>query len=308
MKTNSLRGSAQLLGAALIWGLAFVAQSVGMEYMGPFTFNCIRSLLGVLALAPVIAMMDRRAGRARSFWGTCDAAARRTLVKGGVACGLALAVGCTLQQYGIRSTTVAKAGFITALYIVFVPLLGLALGRRAGWHLWLSVLLATGGMYLLCMKGRFALQRGDVLLLLSACCFAVHIVIVDHVSSQVEDCVRLSALQFLVCGLVCLLPMLLWDRPAPSAVLAGWLPTVYAGVFSCGGAYTLQVLGQRDVPPALASLLLSMESVFSVLAGWLLLGQTLSVRELSGCALVFCAVLLAQAPVRRKALAGGGEE
>ena len=221
------------------------------------------------------------------------------LLAGGICCGLALFVASNLQQIGIQYTTVGKAGFITALYIVLVPVFGIFLKKRAGIRVWVSVALAVAGLYLLCITDRLALGKGDILVLLCAVVFAVHILVVDHFSAK-TDGVRMSCIQFLVCGLLSGVCMLLTEHPEMRLILQAWQPILYAGVFSCGVGYTLQIIGQKGTDPTVASLILSLESVVSVLAGWLLLGQRLSVRELGGCALMFAAILLAQLPERRQ--------
>lgn len=320
MKKTEWKSPALLFLTAVVWGVAFVAQSVGMDYVGPFTFNCIRCLIGAVVLVPCIWFLDgwkQRPGGAscgRESAGAQDSAScsRRSagaqdgasdgshaLLAGGICCGLALFVASNLQQIGIQYTTVGKAGFITALYIVMVPVFGIFLKKRAGIRVWVSVALAVAGLYLLCITDRLVLGKGDILVLLCAVVFAVHILIVDHFSAK-ADGVRMSCIQFLVCGLLSGVCMLLTEHPEMRLILQAWQPILYAGVFSCGVGYTLQIVGQKGTDPTVASLILSLESVVSVLAGWLLLGQRLSVRELGGCALMFAAILLAQLPERRQ--------
>lgn len=289
-----MRANLMLLTTALIWGVAFVAQSVGMDYIGAFTFNCVRSLIGGAVLLPCIWVLDRLDGRGKPGPGE----KKKWPVIGGVCCGLILGVASSFQQFGIVYTTVGKAGFITALYIVIVPLLGMLLGRRVGGRIWLAVGLAVGGMYLLCITESFSIGFGDLLVLISALCFSVHILVIDHFSPG-ADGVRMSCIQFFTAGALCAVPMLLFETPSLAAILAAWQPVLYAGVMSCGVAYTLQVVAQKHTDPTVASLLLSLESVIAVLAGWILLGQTLSARELAGCVLSFCAIILAQLPERR---------
>ncbi|MEE0202528.1 MAG: DMT family transporter [Lachnospiraceae bacterium] len=320
MKKTEWKSPALLFLTAVVWGVAFVAQSVGMDYVGPFTFNCIRCLIGAVVLVPCIWFLDgwkqRPAGAScgRESAGAQDSAScsRRSagaqdgasdgshaLLAGGICCGLALFVASNLQQIGIQYTTVGKAGFITALYIVMVPVFGIFLKKRAGIRVWVSVALAVAGLYLLCITDRLALGKGDILVLLCAVVFAVHILVVDHFSAK-ADGVRMSCIQFLVCGLLSGVCMLIMEHPEMPLILQAWQPILYAGVFSCGVGYTLQIVGQKGTDPTVASLILSLESVVSVLAGWLLLGQRLSVRELGGCALMFAAILLAQLPERRQ--------
>ena len=301
---NHMKNNAMLLLTALIWGCAFVAQSVGMDYVGPFTFNAVRSLIGAVVLLPVIALMDRLEGKDKKK--AVKKGDTRTLILGGVCCGIALGVASSLQQIGIQYTTVGKAGFITAMYIVIVPLMGVFVGRKVRPVIGLCVVIAVAGLYFLCMKGGFSLGGGDLLVLICAVAFSVHILVIDHFSPLVDG-VRMSAIQFLVAGLMCSVPMFLWEQPQPAVILSAWAPILYAGVLSCGVAYTLQILGQKGADPVVASLLLSLESVFSVLAGWVILGQALSARELFGCALMFGAIILAQLPERKPAEKPGME-
>lgn len=293
MKKSSFRSSLMLLLTAVIWGVAFVAQSAGMDYVGPFTFNAVRSIIGGFVLIPCIFILNRGKPARES-----TPQSQRDLLVGGVCCGIFLAVASTFQQFGIQYTSVGKAGFITALYILLVPLLGLLFGKRPGWRVWLAVGIAVVGMYLLCVTEGFSIAFGDLLVMVCALLFAVHILVIDYFSPR-ADGVKLSCIQFFTCGLLCAVGMLLFEHPMPAQILAAWMPILYAGVMSCGVAYTLQIIGQRDTDPTLASLILSLESVVSVLAGWALLHQSLSLRELSGCALVFCAIILAQLPDRR---------
>lgn len=292
---------------AFIWGSAFVAQSVGMDYLGPFTFNSIRSLMGGIVLIPVIFAM-RRIGRKRTGQeqtghtgsGTDGTAAEnRSLLIGGICCGVALAVGSSLQQIGLMYTSAGKAGFITALYILNVPVMSLALGKRAGIKVWLGVALAVVGMYFLCITDGFSIAKGDACVLLCAIAFSVHILVIDYFAPKVDG-VSLSCIQFFVCGILCAVPMLVSEQPQTGQILDAWLPLTYAGVLSCGVAYTLQVVAQKNTDPTVASLLLSLESVFSVITGWIVLGEHLSRREMFGCALVFTAVILAQLPSGRE--------
>lgn len=301
---NHMKNNAMLLLTALIWGCAFVAQSVGMDYVGPFTFNAVRSLIGAAVLLPVIALMDRLEGKDKKK--SEKKGDTRTLILGGVCCGIALGVASSLQQIGIQYTTVGKAGFITAMYIVIVPLMGVFVGRKVRPVIGLCVVIAVAGLYFLCMKGGFSLGGGDLMVMICAVAFSVHILVIDYFSPLVDG-MRMSAIQFLVAGLMCSVPMFLWEQPQPAVILSAWAPILYAGVLSCGVAYTLQILGQKGADPVVASLLLSLESVFSVLAGWVILGQALSARELFGCALMFGAIILAQLPERKPAEKPGME-
>lgn len=297
--SKTTRSNLLLLLASLIWGCAFVAQSVGLSYVGPFTFNGLRFLLGGFVLLPCIYIIDKQRGVRPSVWGTHDPKQRKTLLMGGLCCGIAMTLGSSLQQIGLAYTTVGKAGFITALYIIIVPVMGLFLRKRVSRLVWCSVGLATAGMYLLCITEGFSIGKGDLILLIGAFFFSIHILVIDHFAQRVDG-VRLSCLQFFVCGIVSLVPMFTLETPRITDVLAAWMPMLYAGLLSCGVAYTLQIIGQKHTSPTVASLILSLESVFAVLAGWILLGERLSARELAGCALVFFAIVLTQLPTPQK--------
>lgn len=305
MNRFTLRQSLLLLLTSMIWGAAFVAQSVGMDYIGPFTFNAARNLIGAAVLLPCIAFLKMGSG-AKPEPSHDTPEGKKTLFAGGIACGVLLFAASNLQQIGMQDTTVGKAGFVTAMYIVLVPAFGVFLKKRVGMKVWGAIALAVAGLYLLCMTGdSAALQKGDLLILCCAGVFSLHILTVDHYSPKVDG-VKMSCIQFFVCGVLSGICMLLFETPDISRILQAWAPILYAGVLSCGVAYTLQIVGQKGVNPAVASLILSMESVFSVIAGWLVLGQTLSGREMGGCALMFAAILLAQLPDRKKAGEGNG--
>ncbi len=290
MKQSRQAGSLMLLVAAVIWGSAFVAQSLGMDHVQPFTFQAVRSLLGALALLPVILLFDWRRKKKRG------AAARQPLwplVKGGLLCGAVLFVAINLQQFGLVDNTAGKAGFLTALYILIVPVYGLFLGHRPGALLWVSVVIAAVGLYLLSVTEAFTISRGDVLLILCAFAFALQIMLVDHFVGRVNG-MKLCTAQFLVCGLLSLLAMFMFEQPSARGILGAAGPLLYAGVLSSGVAYTLQILAQRTTPPAIASLLMSLEAVFAVITGMLVLGEVPSLREVLGSLLMFAAILLAQ--------------
>lgn len=292
-----LKNASMLILTAFIWGTAFVAQSVGMDFLEPFTFNGVRSLIGGIVLLPCIFLIRRinaRAGEPEREEGT-----RKDLIIGGILCGLLLFAASSLQQIGIVYTTAGKAGFITAFYIVIVPVLGVFLHKRIGWKVWTAVVMALAGLYFLCMTEKLAVGKGDLYIFLCALIFSVHILVIDHFSPRVDG-VKMSCIQFFTCGIVSLIPMFVWETPRVDNLLAGWVPLLYAGVLSCGVAYTLQVVGQKNVNPAIASLLLSLESCFSVLAGWLILGERLSTREFAGCILMLAAIILAQLPEGKK--------
>lgn len=292
---KSLRSSVLLTLTALIWGVAFVAQSEGMNYVGGFTFNACRFLVGGTVLIPCIFLLRKVNGGQDELSEEEKRRQLHTGLTGGMCCGLFLCVAASLQQFGVAYTTVGKAGFITALYIVIVPLLGLFMKKAVGMNIWVSVALATVGMYLLCITEGFSVGKGDFLVFLCAIAFSFHILVIDYFSPK-ADGVVISCVQFFTAGVLSSVMMLLFEKPTAAAVAAAWLPILYAGVMSCGVAYTLQVVAQKDLEPTIASLLMSLESVFSLLAGWVILGQKLSAKELFGCVLVFAAILLAQIP------------
>lgn len=300
-----IKNAVLLLLTATIWGVAFVAQSVGMDYVGPFTFNCVRSLIGGVVLLPCIWYFDRK--RVKTYGTVVIPGARRTLITGGVCCGLALCLASNFQQFGIQYTTVGKAGFITACYIIIVPILGLFFKKKCSPVIVGAVALSVAGLYLLCMTGGdLSVNQGDMLMLVCAVLFSFHIIIIDFFS-PVVDGVKMSCIQFFVCGVLSGIGMLIYETPDMGQILAAWAPVLYAGIMSCGVAYTLQIIGQKGMNPTVASLILSLESSISVLAGWVILGQRLTAKELSGCALMFGAIILAQLPVGRKAPAAAEE-
>ena len=220
-------------------------------------------------------------------------------ITGGILCGIFLCLASNFQQFGIKYTTVGKAGFITACYIVIVPVLGLFLKQKCGPFIWAAVVMAVIGLYLLCIKDGFSIGTGDILVMICALLFSIHILVIDHFSPMVDG-VKMSCIQFLVCGILSGIPALLLEKPAVSAILAAWQPILYAGILSCGVAYTLQIIGQKNMNPTVASLILSLESCISVLAGWLILKQQLSLREFAGCAVMFAAIILAQLPQKKE--------
>ncbi len=304
---QNVRKSCLLVLTALIWGIAFVAQTTGGDTVGAFSFNCIRSLIGGIVLIPVIHVLDTKTDKKPK-----TAAEKKTLLTGGIACGCVMFIASSFQQLGISlGTEAGKAGFLTACYILLVPILGLFLKKKCGWNIWIGVVLTLAGLYLLCMNGTtgFSLRFSDGLVIICAVCFSLHILLVDHFSPLVDG-VRLSSIQFIISGLIGLILTFFVDMhhslsgfyawlPALQSWNA-WIPILYAGVMSCGVGYTLQIIGQNGLNPTIASLLMSLESVFSVLAGWIILGQKLTPREILGCVIIFVAIVLAQIPVNAK--------
>ena len=334
-KIQTMKHSLLLLLTAFIWGVAFVAQSVGMDYVGPLTFNCVRSLLGGAVLIPCIWFLNQRKKPERKqetgsqqdlgisretelrqksginqeteFQQKLGEKQDKTLWKGGIACGILLCLATNFQQVGIAETTVGKAGFITAFYIVIVPVLGRFFHRKCGVTVWLGVFLALAGLYFLCMTGAesqtaaeqifpgLPVGRGDFLVFIGALLFSLHILVIDYFTERVDG-VKMSCIQFWVCGALSGIGMFAAEEPHISEILLAWQPILYAGALSCGVAYTLQIVGQKGMNPTVAALILSLESVISLLAGLVLLGQRPTGRETFGCVLMFAAIILAQIP------------
>jgi len=290
---HKLRGSLAILIATVIWGSAFIAQSVGMDYIGPFTFQTMRSVLAVPFLIIVVFLIERNPRKSLENW--LDPA----LWKAGLPCGIALFIAAGLQQMGIVHTSAGKAGFITAMYIVLVPILGIFLRKKPPFTAWISVGLAVAGLYLLSCVGVTQVNIGDLYLLGCALGYAVQITLVDRMGGAVDG-LRLNCVQSLFCGIFSGTVMMLTEDVVISNILACWIPLVYAGIFSLGIAFSLQIIGQKYLEPTPAALIMSLESVFAVLFGWLLLHERMSAAELWGCALVFAAVLLSQVPVKSK--------
>lgn len=298
MKSKRLFGNTALLITALIWGSSFVAQSVGMDYVGPFTFTAARSFIGGLVLIPVIFLMDKLRAREST---PPPAGDRRTLMVGGLLCGVVLFVASSFQQLGIaHGTSSGKAGFITALYILFVPIMGLFLKKRVRPIIWLCVTMSIYGLYLLCVTdGLGSIRRSDLLVLICSVGFSAHIQIIDYFSPR-ADGVRLACIQFFICGILALVPTLIGEEPTIRSLLDAKMPILYAGVMSSGVAYTLQIIGQKYTSPTVASMIMSLESVFAVLAGIVILQQMPSPREILGCVIMFSAIVLAQLPEKKQ--------
>lgn len=282
--------------AALIWGTAFVAQSIGANYLQPFSFNAIRSAIAFVALL-ILCIFRRRlaksgALKAKVPW--------RRLIIAGLCCGLALTVAANLQQKGLETTSSGKAGFITALYIVIVPLLGLLRGKRATRLIWISVLIAVLGLYCLCINESFSISEGDFYIFLCALCFSLHIIFVDGFTAEL-DCIELSCAQFLVVTILSAVGAFFFETPTLESIRICLLPLLYVGLLSSAVAYTLQILAQKDSNPTVVSLLLSLESVFATVSGAIILGDKMSGREYLGCILMLLAVVLAQLPEKKRA-------
>lgn len=298
--TKKMRGNIMLVITALIWGSAFVAQRAGMEYIEPFTFNGIRSLIGAVALIPVILILgkNREKGMEASKTHKSLLPDKNKVFLGGIVCGSLLFIGSTFQQIGIVYTTAGKAGFITALYIVLVPIVGIFVGKRVRPVLWICVILAAVGLYLLCMNEDFAISKGDFFELGAALGFTFHILAVDYFSDKLDG-VLLSCIQFFVCGIFSMICMLIFETVHINALISCAIPILYAGVMSCGIGYTFQIIAQKYTEPTIASLLMSLESVFAVLSGMLILHEQVSLKEGAGCLIMFIAIVLAQIPEKK---------
>ena len=282
-----LTGTLTLLLSAVIWGFAFVAQRAGMEFVGPFTFNGIRFALGGLVLIPWVLRLRAKGSEVAQL-----APSLHRWIAVGLA-GLVLFVSANLQQIGLVHTTAGKAGFITGLYVVIVPLLGLFWRHRVSAFVWAGCILAAGGMYLLSVVGAFSISLGDALVLAGALGWAIHVYLVGWLAQRMHP-LRVAILQFVICSALSLAVAVLTETiRLPDILSAGWM-IAYAGILSVGVAYTLQVVGQQRVDPAQASVILSLEAVFAVIGGWILLGETLSTRGLIGCALMLAGMMLAQ--------------
>lgn len=292
---NKLRGSIFLTLATIIWGAAFVAQSVGMDHIGPFTFQAVRCFLAVIGLIPVILIADRFKHDNKTFFSRWN---DKNLWKAGLLCGIPLFLACNLQQLGIVSTDAGKSGFLTAMYIVIVPIIGIFLMKKVTYMIPISVAVAVVGLYFLSCMGVTQISVGDLLLIGCAFMFAVQITFVDIFAPDVDP-LRLNLLQALVCAVLSAILMFAAEKPTFSAISACWLPLAYAGFLSMGAAYGLQIIGQRDLESTPASLIMSLESVFAVVFGWIILGESMTIWEKLGCALMFIAVILSQIPVKR---------
>ncbi|MFA7636634.1 MAG: DMT family transporter [Monoglobales bacterium] len=301
MNKQKLKGNLLLFLAALIWGISFIAQSKGVELISPIAFNGIRSMLGSAVLIPVILLIDYSKKKNHIPIVRFD----KTTIKGGIICGVFLFIGTTLQTAGLVYTSPGKAGFITTLYMVIVPFWGLLSGRKPRPVIWLSVAIAVAGLYLMCINSSLEINKGDILIFICAFIFAGHILSIDHFSPKVDG-VKLSFLQFFVCGTISLLYMFIFEQPKLGPILDSWLSIGYAGIMSSGVAYTLQIIGQKYTDPTSASILMSLESVFSTLTtvllvalGWKITGGALTFREIFGCILMFGAIILVQLPEKK---------
>ena len=287
MQTRTLRSDVMLLITAAIWGFAFVAQRLGMDYVGPFTFNAARFFLGALSLLPLLLILKAQTptpakdGKHIKLW------------QGGLLAGLLLFMGSTFQQVGLQYTTAGNAGFITGLYIIIVPILALLWGKKTGKHTWFGASMAVIGLYLLSVTDDFTLAYGDLLQLIGAVFWAGHVLLIGWLSPRM-DALRLSVIQFFTCGSISLLAALVMEEPNLNSLAQAWQPIAYAGLLSVGVAYTLQVIAQKEAPASHAAIILSLEAVFAVIGGYLFLNELLSIKGLIGCALMLAGMLISQ--------------
>ena len=290
MKKNNIKGCLILSITALIWGTAFIAQRTGTEFIGPFTFTFCRSLLAAAVLLPVSLFSGR--GRNEEKLPLRGFGSKK-LITAGLLSGVFLFAATSFQQMGIQYTTSGKSAFITAMYMIIAPVIGILLGKRPGLNVWAGIAVGAGGMYLLCMGGQSGMGKGDLLTLVCAFLFALQILAIDRYSGEV-DCIKMSFIQFAVCTLLSLPCMFIFETPQMSAIADCAVPLLYTGVLSSAVAYTLQIIGQKYADMTPATLTMSLESVFAAIAGWLILKETMGVREIIGCVLIFAAIVVSQ--------------
>lgn len=284
--------------AALIWGMAFSAQSIAADYIQPLTFNFYRCVIAFFSLW-VVDLAASKATPGRKHMLQLNKRQWKRLLLGGGLCGVAIALGTNLQQLGLADTSPGKAGFITAMYIVIVPVLGLFQKKKVTPLLWTSVAIAVAGLYFLCVTESFTVVLSDLYVLICAVMFAVHILIIDYFSTELDG-IQMSCIQFLTAGIIAFVGMLLWEQPSLAAIGQCVIPILYTAVLSSAVGYTLQIIAQKDANPTVVSLLLSLESVFAAVGGALLLNEQMGPRELLGCGLMMVAVVLAQLPVANR--------
>ncbi|MBU1003684.1 MAG: DMT family transporter [Proteobacteria bacterium] len=289
MQPRAIKANIFLLITAIVWGTGFVAQRSGMDYVGPMIFNAVRFAIGALSLVPLVIWSSRRGPTLPPG----EAASRGFALRGAMIAGTILFLGVALQQIGLVHTTAAKGGFITGLYVVFVPFLGLLIGQRPGLGGALGAAVAAAGLYLLSVTADFSLAPGDSWVLVSAVFWAVHVLTLGWLSPKM-DCIKLAFGQFAFCSLLHFIAAFLTEEVTIASLQAGWFPIVYGGIMPVGVAYTLQVVAQKDAAPTHAAVILSLEAVFAALGGWLILGESMSGRGLFGCALMLCGMLVAQ--------------
>lgn len=300
---RSLRGEMFLLLTAFIWGTAFVAQSMGMDHIGAFTFNAARSFVGAFAVFIIVLVNDKIQNKNKSIDKKHN---NKLYIRGGIICGVILFAASGFQQVGMQYTTAGKAGFITTLYIILVPIIGVFLKKKAGAKVWISTIIAIVGIYLLSIKEGLTIGIGDTYVICCALVFSFHIIVVDKYSS-ITDVIKMSCVQLIVCGVSSLAVAIIFENINIDGLIKTIGPILYTGVLSSGVAYTCQMIGQKDTKPAVASILMSLEAVFAALGGWIILNERLSIKELIGCVLVFIAVIITQIPDKREYIEDGNE-
>ncbi|HVI39370.1 MAG TPA: DMT family transporter [Anaerovoracaceae bacterium] len=308
MDKKQITGNLLLLTTATIWGMAFVAQRVGMDYVGPLTFSWTRFVLAILVLIPVVHFMDKSAKK-QIRDGVSDKKElspeelkqqKKELMKASIVCGCVLFTANILQQIGLVSTSAGKTGFITALYIVLVPVFSVVLKRRPGLKCWIGVILGTVGLYFLCITSSFTIAPGDFVVLIGAAFWATHILVIDHFLPKVADPIRMSMYQFVVVAVLSFIGALIFEDMSISGIIDCAIPILYAGALSGGVGFTFQILGQKHTNPTVASLILSLEAVFGAIFGFLILKEMMTPREIAGCLMMFCAIIISQLPDRKK--------
>ena len=293
-----IKSSLMLLITSFIWGFAFISQRIGLETMGIHTFTATRFILAALVLGIFLFIMDSKNSKKPSLLGNGTIHDKKNLLISGIACGVILTIANFFQMAGLQYTTVGKAGFITVLYIIIVPILGLFFKKKVSLTVWISVLIALAGSYLLFIQKGFSVNKGDLFILVSAFLFASHIMVIDHFT-KITDSIRMAFIQFLVCGLISFVAMFIFENPEWNIILDAWLPITYAGILSSGVAYTFQFVAQKNLSAPVASIIMSMESVFAALAGWIILEEGLSYKEIAGCLLIFFGIILIQVPYKQ---------
>ena len=293
---HKIYGFTAMLTATMLWGFAFSAQSKGMDYTGPALFNTLRSATGFIALLILCTIIEVwRKTSASGDTAASNLSSGKYLIPGGILCGIALGIASNLQQMGLEFTTVGKTGFLTALYIIIVPVLGIFFKRRTSSSLWIAVLLALSGTYLLC-GGTDRIGKGEILVIAASCVYSIHIMLIDHYINKC-DCLKMSCLQFATASVISLiLTIILGEAWILSKIYTAVPFILFCGIGSGAAAFTLQMVSQKYLHPVTASLLMSLEAVFAVLGGWIFLGQTMNLHETAGCAIIFIAIILTQIP------------
>ncbi|MEA1910273.1 MAG: DMT family transporter [Spirochaetota bacterium] len=291
MNSNTLKNDFLLLLTAIIWGFSFTAQRAGMEFIGPFTFNGIRFLIGAVSILPIL-LLEKKTNVTKKQ-------SMKPIILYGAIGGILLYLGASLQQIGIVYTSAGKAGFITGMYVIIVPIIGIFFRHKAGWRRWAGAVLSITGLYFLSVKGSVNINIGDIFVLLSAFFWASHVIAISHFSPRV-DALKLAFVQYLFCGALSLISAFIFENVQTDTLLLAWMPILYGSVFSVGIAYTLQVYAQKKVHPAHAAIILSLEGVFAVLGGWLLLGETLGAKGIAGCVLMLSGMFVSQSTLFKK--------